>query len=73
MKHPQLLNAAELEKSPVVANNRMNRERILWGTNSYAGSWVPMIRRDPIIPGSLRWIRITRSNDPGLDSALRGR
>jgi SAM-dependent methyltransferase len=35
MKHHQLLNLVQLEKSPVVANNRMNRERILWGTNSY--------------------------------------
>ncbi len=35
MKHPALLSCAELEQSTVVANNRMNRERVLWGVNSY--------------------------------------
>ena len=35
MKHPALLSCAQLEQSTVVANNRMNRERVLWGVNSY--------------------------------------
>lgn len=30
-----LLSSVELERSTVVANNRMNRERLLWGLNSY--------------------------------------
>jgi len=35
MKHPALLTVAQLEQSAVVANNRMNRERMLWGVNNY--------------------------------------
>ena len=33
---PNLLNKNELEWSPIVANNSMNRERIAFGINSYA-------------------------------------
>jgi hypothetical protein len=33
----RLLDAAELEASPTVANSAMNRERGLLGPNSYAG------------------------------------
>lgn len=35
MKLPALLTTAQLEQSTVVANNRMNRERMLCGVNSY--------------------------------------
>jgi len=35
MNYPDLLDTTQLEKSYVVANNRMNRERMLWGTNSH--------------------------------------
>ena len=35
MKHPALLSRAQLERSTVVANSGMNRERVLWGVNSY--------------------------------------
>ena len=35
IKSPTLLSTGELEESTVVANNRMNRERMLWGVNSY--------------------------------------
>jgi len=35
MELPALLSTGQLEQSTVVANNRMNRERALWGVNSY--------------------------------------
>ncbi len=35
MNEKRLLNSAELEDSPVVANCRMNRERDLRGSNGY--------------------------------------
>ena len=54
MERGDLLDQRTLEDSPVVANSRMNRERELTGTNSYAKE----LRFDP-----LQWLQ--QRNTPG--------
>jgi SAM-dependent methyltransferase len=60
MKTPRLLSTAQLEMSDVVANNRMNRERVLWGVNSYQKElgidFLSFLRSQAEQHGAVRWM-----------------